>query len=62
MKYRGVIRSQGSYADGADSLYVAFRRADVAGLPYREHVRVDITLQIGSRRYSGGLRTSRLRR
>ncbi len=56
---RGMIRTQGKYADGMDSQFIAVKKKDAASVPHMEDGTVEINLVVGEERYIGKIITTR---
>ena len=59
IQVRGMIRTQGKYADGMDSQFIAVKKQDAAGLPHVEDGTVEVNLVVGDDRYVGKIITTR---
>jgi hypothetical protein len=59
IQVRGMIRTQGKYADGMDSQFIAVKKQDAAGLPHVEDGTVEVNLVVGEDRYIGKIITTR---
>jgi hypothetical protein len=46
------------YVDGLEHMEIAIDRRNAAPLPYRDNLRIPITLKVGSQQYEAGLRTT----
>ena len=57
-RFDAVIRTQGNYADGQDNLFIAIRKADAVGFPFKDGERVEVDLEVNGRVYAGGVRTT----
>ena len=61
MAVRVVAKVRGlghRYRDGLEMMSVDAKKVEAEGLPFRERVRVPITLVIGGEAYTAGLRTT----